>query len=156
MKNFLLIILIIANIVLGLLNIRSWRLYTSCFYRQREQHASNVFVNSEITNSFIKTLRYYQTMFMMSDSARNALNNLFEGKLEYKLFYRIDFPYCDSCIYPTIEKLSNMSSKFDIENIIILTAFPSDDFLEVFSPAKDKNLKIFGDVDICESARPHN
>jgi len=116
----------------------------------------NIFENSEITNAFINTLRFHQTMFMISDSTRNSLNNLFEDKFEYKLFYRVDFPFCESCVYPTIEKLSAMSSKFGIENIIILTAFPSDDFLEDFIDSiKNNNIKILNipDWEFCFNTR---
>ena len=149
MKNILLIILVILNIWLGCLGLNSRKLYESQIYNLQER---NSFENAEIAKSFINTIRYHQTTFLISDSACNIINRLFVNSPDFKLFYRINFPYCEICIYPVIEKLSTLASKLGVENIIILTSFPSEDYsIDFINFTKDKKVKVINipDLDFC-------
>jgi len=48
------------------------------------------------------------------------------------LIFRVDFPYCENCVFPTLDKLAEYSQSLGKENIVILTSFPSNDYASTF------------------------
>ncbi len=136
MKNLALILLITLNIFLcfSLLNNKKKNSFTL-----EEKSKVDVYTSREISKSFINTLRYEHKQVEISDSAKMILNPFI--KKGNTLIFRINFPYCESCIYPVIEEL-NKNTKLKRLNTLIITSFPNFEYAEDFNLfMKDKSLK---------------
>ncbi len=101
------------------------------------------FCIEEFKKSFSYSITNQGGLFQITDSTRDQLVTLFPKESESKLFFRLDFPYCGSCIFPFIEMLSK-NTVINNEEIFILSAFPSemhmdDDFIHFM---RDKNLNM--------------
>ena len=58
--------------------------------------------NNQITDAFLKTLKYEHTPISMSENAEKRIASFFAENNDFKIFYRVNFPYCESCIFLTI------------------------------------------------------
>ena len=95
--------------------------------------------NIVLTNK-LNDIAYYTTKNIKYNNPIIDINkeidlNIFKfNKNKHKIFYRIDFPYCENCIYPTIELLNELADEIGFDKITIITSFPDieygDDFHE--------------------------
>lgn len=143
-RNIPLIIVIILNF---------WLCFIILSYRNKSvtetvQNPSFRYCEDEITEGFLNSIKHEHMAFQISADANNIFDEIFSIENSRKLFYRLDFPYCGSCIYPVIEKLSHTPELLK-NNIIILSAFPSEEFAADFNGfMKDKNLKVINIPDL--------
>ena len=113
--------------------------------------------NIVLTNK-LNDIAYYTTKNIKYNNPTTDINkeidlNIFKfNKNKYKIFYRVDFPYCENCIYPTIELLNELADDIGFDKITIITSFPNieygDDFHEF---TKKYNLDIINipESDFC-------
>ena len=113
--------------------------------------------NIVLTNK-LNDIAYYTTKNIKYNNPTTDINkeidlNIFKfNKNKYKIFYRVDFPYCENCIYPTIELLNELADEIGFDKITIITSFPNieygDDFHEF---TKKYNLDIINipESDFC-------
>jgi len=113
--------------------------------------------NIVLTNK-LNDIAYYTTKNIKYNNPIIDINkeidlNIFKfNKNKHKIFYRIDFPYCENCIYPTIELLNELADEIGFDKITIITSFPDieygDDFHEF---TKKYNLDIINipESDFC-------
>ena len=85
--------------------------------------------NIVLTNK-LNDIAYYTTKNIKYNNPIIDINkeidlNIFKfNKNKHKIFYRIDFPYCENCIYPTIELLNELADEIGFDKITIITSFP--------------------------------
>jgi hypothetical protein len=143
-RNILLIIVIILNIWLCLIILSNRNISETVTTRNLSSGCNE----DEITEGFLNTIKYEHMAFQISGNANNIFDEIFSIDSSKKLFYRLDFPYCGNCIYPVIEKLSDTPELLK-NNIIILSAFPSEKFAADFNGfMKDKNLTVINIPDL--------
>jgi len=123
-----------------------YRLINYIKYEQKTKNINNAldisFGKTEIAKSFIYDLKYLNQPLHMSDNTKLLLNNLVKKNGGRLLFFRIDFPYCDDCIFPVINKLINYENILQ-HNIVFITSFPNEEYAYEFNQIVDrKNLNI--------------
>lgn len=140
-KNFLIIFLAIFNL---------WFLIS--FFLNKEISSNNQSRNikrifpdeciDEMVFSYLDSFFFEDREFIISENANKQLVELFSQGNRKKLFFRLDFPYCDNCIYPVIHYLSR-SNSISKDDIWVLSTFPSEEFTYEFKEfISDKNLNV--------------
>ena len=86
---------------------------------------------NDIPYYVVKNVRYENHSIYVNHEEIDSEIFQFKGT-SYKLFYRIDFPFCENCIYPTLDKLNEFANEIGKDKIVILTSFPSKEFEEKF------------------------
>lgn len=143
-RNIPLIIVIGLNIWLCLIILSNSNISETA----ATQYLSSRYCDDEITEGFVNSIKHEHMAFQISADAKIILDEIFSIENSTKLIYRLDFPYCGSCVYPVIEKLSDAPELLK-KNIIILSAFPSEEFAADFNGfMKDKNLKVVNIPDL--------
>ena len=96
-----------------------------------------------ISEGFLNTLRYEESSFQVSNSAKNQISALFNNTNEVKLFFRIEFPFCDVCVYPTIDKISEYSSLTNNLEVLLISSFPSEEYAADFNKiVSNKKIRV--------------
>ena len=119
MKNILLSILIFCNVSFIIIN-----------YKQKkncENISTKLIIKYETLfndyKGFIhKTYKYENVELNTNDSTSKILCSYID-KYGTLLIYRIPFPYCESCIMPTLKQLKEFTHENQIDNILIITSF---------------------------------
>lgn len=89
-------------------------------------------VKDDIAYCTIKNINYSNSVLLLDKDSVDA--NLFALKDgSYKIIYRIDFPYCENCIYPVIVKLDNLAKEVGKNRILVVTSFPENCYGKDFS-----------------------
>ncbi len=156
-KNILLTTFIACNLWLCYLLITTKKEYNLNLQSLAAKSIDNY--KDFISDSFIKSIKYEECSFHVSIDARKKILDLFSEKSNNKLFFRISFPYCGSCIFPVIDELESIYHNTGIDNIFIITSFPNEDYAKEFEDfMKTKKLKIINipDVDFCLDTKGFN
>lgn len=118
MKNIILIILSLCNISFIVIN-----------YKQKKEYediSTKLIINYETLfndyKTFIDKMYTYGNKLNTQNDADSILR-AYIYKYETLLVYRIPFPYCETCIMPTLKELQTFASENQIKNILILTSF---------------------------------
>lgn len=103
---------------------------------------------NDIPYYVVKNVRYENHSIYINHEEIDSEIFQFKG-VSYKLFYRIDFPFCENCIYPTLDRLSKFANEIGKDKIVIITSFPSKEFEEKFySKVKKYDFNIINLLDV--------
>ena len=151
MKKYILLVLIIAcNVWLCVTLILNKQKYNSKLLLLQSEFSDES--KNQVSNAFINTIKYEKTSFLISDSAKANIKKLYSDGSNFKLIYRLSFPYCESCIIPVIDKLISKCPQLCKMDIVIVSAFPMNEYAEEFNRTmKKRNLKIINipEIDFC-------
>lgn len=107
-------------------------------------------VVDDISHNLMKNIIYENSIPDISVHYRDTILNLVkDGK---KLFYRIDFPYCEQCVYPVIDSLNSYAQKVGYNKVVLLSSFPVGDYGNDFKEHMRKyKLHVINipDLDFC-------
>ena len=78
----------------------------------------------DIKESALRNIRYANRPFFISDSARTLLRS-YAGD-SAKLFFRVQFPSCETCISQLVRGLKSNTELLGQDNIILLTEFRNE------------------------------
>lgn len=146
-KNILLIIFIACNLWLSFVLISNKQNCDTQLSLLKEKSIDNF--KAHITDTFIKTISYEDSRVKVSISAKNTISDLYSKGKDIKLIYRLNFPYCGSCIFPVIEELDAKCDEMGVDNIIIVSSFPNKEYAEDFDrEMSDKKLRVINIPDI--------
>jgi hypothetical protein len=121
------VILVILNILLCLIGAKRNIVY----HKQLEGIIeNNNLEKSEISRAFLLSYMYQDSKITISEKMKEKLLSL--GSKTPIVILRINFPYCESCVYPVLDSLESNFSNLD-KRVIILTSFPNDDYAFEFN-----------------------
>lgn len=84
-------------------------------------------IKSDIAYCTIKNINYSNSILLL-DKVSVDMNMLQIKDSLYNVIYRVDFPYCENCIYPVIEKLDNLAKEIGKDRVFIITSFPDSNY----------------------------
>lgn len=84
----------------------------------------------DIKESALRNIRYANRPFFISDSARTLLRS-YAGD-SAKLFFRVQFPSCETCISQIVRSLKQNAESLGRNNIVLLTEFRNENEIAGF------------------------
>jgi len=145
-RNIVIVILIAFNIVLGINLVSISKKHENNIKLMKSSYD---FMKGEFAKSFIKLLEYEDSKLQVSDSAKILFKKIFNRSDNTILVYRLSFPYCDDCIFPIIESLKKNTQEFKYENVVIVSAFPNDEYAKEFNRyMEDSGLNVINIPDM--------
>ena len=116
-------------------------------YKQKKEYediSTKLIINYETLfndyKTFIDKMYTYGNKLNTQNDADSILR-AYIYKYETLLVYRIPFPYCETCIMPTLKELQTFASENQIKNILILTSFIDKKEYNKFIIQKSMNLQ---------------
>ena len=146
-RNIVLIVLVACNIWLCIILILNKQDYNSKLSLLQAKSIDEC--KNQVSDAFTNTIKYAETSFILSDSATVIIKELFSTGNASKLFYRLSFPYCESCIYPVIDKIIKKYPELRKDDIVLISAFPTEEYAEEFNhDMENKKLRVINIPDI--------
>ncbi|HAH59384.1 MAG: hypothetical protein KUL83_12565 [Lentimicrobium sp.] len=94
----------------------------------------------KLSRSIFQTFQFEDANLLITDSTSQVLDSILDSK--EKLILRINFPYCESCVYPVIENIEKYHKNSN-QQFLVLTSFPNDDYAEEFHNfMNDKSVRV--------------
>ncbi|MDY0278751.1 MAG: hypothetical protein RBQ97_11780 [Acholeplasma sp.] len=136
-KNILIIALISLNFFLCVMFLKRNGAHIS-EYDKINIHIINE--RSEVSRSIFQSFQFEDANLLITDSTSQVLDSILDSK--EKLILRINFPYCESCVYPVIENIEKYHKNSN-QQFLVLTSFPNDDYAEEFHNfMNDKSVRV--------------